>query len=341
MVTRTKMFMFALIACGVSHGLLQAQFVKRAQVGFRFLENPVSAEVVGRGSVGVVNTMSANSIFWNPALLSWMPHGVEVSMNHTRGIADINYNAVAGGVRLGDIGVVGVSVLSMDYGTFYGTVRSANSQGYEETGTFTPTAMAVGVVFSQKVSTRFSYGVHAKYARQDLGDAWVSTAGSSLSDTALTLDTRNYAKDVLALDVGAYYEFLDKGITFGAVLQNISRELTYENEAFPLPFAVSFGVSLRPLDFFMDEDSTHSLVVCFESRHPRDFGEKAKFGAEYCYMNTFTARVGYALNYDERAWSAGVGVCHDVSGFPIRIDYAYEPFGILGSRHFISVAISH
>jgi len=341
MSTRTRLIMLALFVCGVSHGLLQAQFVKKAQVGFRFLENPVSAEVVGRGSVGVVNTFSANSVFWNPALLSWIPRDVEVSVNHTEGIADINYNAVAGGIRLADFGVLGFSVLSMDYGTFYGTVRSANSQGYEETGTFTPTAMAIGLAFSQRVSDHFSYGIHAKYARQNLGDAWVSTAGSSLSDSALALDQRNYAKDVLGLDVGAYYEFLSNGITFGAVLQNISRELTYENEAFPLPFVVSFGVTVRPLGFFLEEDSTHSFVLCFESRHPRDFGEKAKFGAEYCFLGKFTARVGYATNYDERAWSTGVGVSQEISGFPVRIDYAYEPFGILGSRHYISVAISH
>jgi long-subunit fatty acid transport protein len=340
MLARTKRIALTLLLCGAAHGLLHAQFVKQAQVGFRFLENPVSAEVVGRGTVGVVNTMSSNSIFWNPALLSWMPQDMELSINHTRGIADINYNAIAGGFRLGDVGVLGFSVLAMDYGTFYGTVRSANSEGYEETGTFTPTAMAVGLAFSQKVSTRFSFGVHAKYARQDLGDAVVAMRGSSLTDTSLSLGKRNYAKDVLALDVGAYYDFLYNGITFGAVLQNISRELTYESEAFPLPFAVSFGVTIRPLTFFTQEDSVHSVIVCVESRHPRDFGEKVKVGVEYGFMQMFTARVGYASNYDERAWSAGVGVRQVFSGFPIRLDYAYEPFGILGSRHFISLVIS-
>ena len=341
MFTRTKLFLLALLVCGVCHGVLQAQFVKKAQVGFRFLENPISAEVVGRGSVGVVTTTTVNSIFWNPALLGWMPRDVEVALNHTQGIADINYNAVAAGLRLGDLGVVGISALAMDYGTFYGTVRSANSQGYEETGTFTPSALMVGIAFSQKVSTHFSFGVHGKYAHQDLGDATVSTAGSSLSDPALTLEKRNYTKDVAALDVGAYYEFLYNGITFGAVLQNISPELTYENEAFPLPFAVSFGVTVKPLSFFMEEDSTNSLILCFESRHPRDFGEKVKFGVEYRFLNMFAARAGYTLNYDERSWSAGVGVYREISGFPLRLDYAYEPFGILGSRHYLSLIMSY
>ena len=320
---------------------LHAQFVKKAQVGFRFLENPVSAEVVGRGGTGVVNTFTSNAIFWNPALLAWLPRNVDVGLNHTKGIADINYNALAAGFRLWGSGVVGFSLLAMDYGTFYSTVRAANSEGYIETGTFSPTAIAVGGAYSQQVTDRFSFGIHVKYARQDLGEAWVSTAGSSLSDTNLTLGKREYAENALALDVGAYYDFLYNGIRFGATVQNISREIRYENEAFPLPFAISFGFMIEPLKFVPGIDSVHSLALIFESRHPRDFGERAKFGAEYRFLNLVALRAGYQMNYDERGWTAGLGINYTVGDFPLRVDYAYEPFGILGSRHFISLGVAY
>ena len=317
MFTRTKLFLLALLVCGVCHGVLQAQFVKKAQVGFRFLENPVSAEVIGRGSVGVVNTTTVNSIFWNPALLGWMSRDVEVAMNHNGEKTIPRLDAKNQLLDTSKLGIVELQHLSNAGQCTLGLrPTSEECQGYEETGTFTPSALMVGIAFSQKVSTHFSFGVHGKYAHQDLGDATVSTAGSSLSDPALTLEKRNYTKDVAALDVGAYYEFLYNGITFGAVLQNISPELTYENEAFPLPFAVSFGVTVKPLSFFMEEDSTNSLILCFESRHPRDFGEKVKFGAEYRFLNMFAARAGYTLNYDERSWSAGVGLYREISGFP-------------------------
>jgi hypothetical protein len=335
----SRVIVLALTLCFLSIDGLHAQFVKKAQVGFRFLENPVSAEVVGRGNVGVVNTITANAIFWNPAMLGWIPNDVDVSLNHTRGIADINYNAIAVAAKLWGSGVLGISLLSMDYGTFYQTVRSANSQGYEETGTFSPTAFALGGAFSQKVSDRFSYGVHIKYTRQDLGDAWVSTAGSSLTDSALALQQRSYNQGATAIDVGAYYDFLYNGIRFGATVQNVSKELTYENEPFPLPFAISFGVTVEPLRF-VGIDSMHTLVLCFESRHPRDFGERANFGAEYCFLNIFSGRVGYQTNADERGWTAGAGVRYPISGVPVRVDYAYEPFGILGSRQFISIGVS-
>ncbi len=329
--------MIGLLLSGSSH----AQFVKKAQVGFRFLENPVSAEVVGRGGVGVVNTFNANAVFWNPALTAFVDHNVDVSLNHTKGIADINYNAIGATVNLFDVGTLGFSLLAMDYGTFYTTVRAANEQGYVETGTFSPTAISFGTSFSQRINDRFSYGVQVKYVRQDLGDAWVSTSGDSLSDPNMKLEKRKYALDAVALDVGAYYDFLYNGIKFGVALQNISRELKYENEAFPLPFAISFGVTVEPLKFFMHEESQHAFILSFETRHPRDFGEKVKFGAEYKFMDLFTARVGYQNNYDERDWTVGVGIQHAVSEIPLRLDYAYQPFGIFGGVHYLSLGISY
>ncbi|MBM4162051.1 MAG: PorV/PorQ family protein [Ignavibacteria bacterium] len=303
-----------LAACLVLHES-NSQIVKKAQVGFRFLENPVSAEVVGRGMVGVATTLSSSGIFWNPGLISWIPGDADLSIHHTQGIADINYNAAAATVRLGNIGVAGLSLIAMDYGTFYGTRRAPNEQGYIETGTFSPTAYAVGIAFSQKVSDRFSYGVHLKHARQDLGDAWVAPAGSDLTDPNLSISARRYAQYGLALDVGGYHDFLFNGIRFGACLRNISREIRYENEAFPMPFAVCFGATVEPLRFFTEQPDD-VFTLSFESRRHCDFNEKLKLGAEYYYLKTFIARVSYATNYDERGLMAGVGFRYKVAGSP-------------------------
>jgi len=311
-----------------------AQIEKKAQVGFRFLENPVSAEVVGRGMVGIVNTFNSNGIFWNPSLLAFTSTDYDLSVNHTKGIADINYNAVAASINLFDFGVLGFSLLAMDYGTFYSTARFG-TEGFIDLGTFSPTSIAIGTAFSQKISDRFSYGFHIKYARQNLGVAFVIPRGDSV------LTEKKYELGTMVLDVGAYYDFLVSGIKFGAVIQNISRELRYEQEQFPLPFAVSFGAAINPLELFYEKDPLHSLTLSVESRHPRDFGEKLKFGAEYQFSDFFIARAGYVSNYDERKWTAGVGFKQQFSDFPIRVDYAFQPFGILGDIHFISLGVGY
>lgn len=321
-----------------------SQITKRAQVGFRFLENPVGADVVGRGMTGIITTVNSNGIFWNPAMLGLVESSVDVSLNHTKGIVDINYNAAAASVRLGDFGVLGFSLLSMDYGTFYGT-RRTDGDGYIETGTFSPAAYSVGVAFSQKVTDRFSYGIHLKYFRQDLGEATVTLSGKKWGDSTLALGTANYSSSKFnlpfALDIGTYYDFKYNGIKFGASLQNISREYHYVAEDFPLPFAVNFGVTVEPLGFLGMMDSDHRLVVSAESRHPRDFGEKVKVGAEYSFVNTFFVRGGYMSNYDGRAFTFGAGVNKALSGVLFRIDYAYEPWDLFGGVHYVTVGIAY
>ena len=340
MSIRTSSVGLVLLMLSVLQIDANAQIMKKAQVGFRFLENPVSAEVIGRGTVGVTSTLNANGIFWNPSLLGWIHSDVDLELNHTRGIAEINYNSAAAAIHIRGVGVVGFSLLMMDYGTFYGTRRAPNEEGFVETGTFSPSAYALGVAFSQKVSDRFSYGLHVKHVRQDLGSAWVAPTGSSLSDPGLAISERAYAQNALAIDIGAYYDFLYNGIRFGATLQNISREVRYENEAFPLPFAVSFGATIEPLLFF-DPEQQNTLILSFESRHPRDFNEKLKLGAEYNILDVLVARAGYATNYDERGFMAGLGIRYHVGEFPVRADYAYQTFGIFGAVHHLSLAVSY
>ena len=317
----------------------EAQITKQAQVGFRFLTNPVSAEVMGRGGVGIISTQNSNAIFWNPAQLGLITNTVDVNLNYTKGIAEINYNAAAAALRLGDFGVIAFDVLAMDYGTFYQTLRADNDKGYEETGTFSPTGMMGGVAFSQLVSERFSYGVHLKYAYQDLGEAWVSTGGDSLGNADLS--KKKYDNGVLAMDVGAFYDFQYNGIKFAAVLHNISREVSYEAEEFPLPFDVSFGATIEPVNFFTEMNNDQRFILSFESLHPRDFGEKFKIGGEYIFSDLMFLRAGYMSNFDQRNWTFGAGLKHQLSNFPIRIDYAFQPYRVFGNVHHLSIGFGY
>jgi hypothetical protein len=155
------------------------------------------------------------------------------------------------------------------------------------------------------------------------------------------MSERAYSHGEFALDVGAFYDFRYNGIRFGAVLQNISREIKYENEQFPMPFAVSFGVTVEPLQFFMDGDEARNLLICAESRHPRDFQENLRFGAQYTVFGAAMLRAGYQARFDERGFTAGLGFRYDLGNLPVRADYAYEHFGIFGAVHHFSIGVSY
>ncbi len=320
---------------------LQAGIVKKGQVGFRFLENPVAAEAIGRGGLGLTLFRNSNAVFWNPAGLGWMECKIDFNANYTKGIAEINYSSFVGAYKPGKFGIMAIDAMIMDYGTFYGTRRANNEQGFTDTGTFSPAAFSLGLTFSQKVSDRFSYGVRLKYAKQDLGDAWVGTGGSDVDDPNLVIGTKSYAHGEPAIDIGAIYDFLAHAIRFGATMQNFSREIKYEDEKFPMPFAVSFSLTVDPLSFFLPADNGNFLLVGFETRHPRDFKEKIKFGAEYLYHDLLIARVGYLGNYDERGITFGVGVKHNLVSAKLRLDYAFQEYGIFNSVHTISFGVSY
>ncbi|MCU7493925.1 MAG: PorV/PorQ family protein [Ignavibacteria bacterium] len=336
MKVNIKILKYACISALILLTTAKAQVTQQAQTGFRFLLNPVSAEVIARGGTGLTSTYNSNAVFWNPAMLGFVQTDYDVNLNRTNGIADINYNAAAASIKLGEVGTLALSAMAMDYGTLHATVRADNDNGYLDMGTFSPGASAFGIAFSQKMNDRFSYGIQIKLAHQNLGEAYTMRTGDSLN-----LYKVAYKKNVIAGDVGAFYDFNYNGIRFGAVMQNISPQVKYEVEGFQLPFAISFGLSFEPLDFLMQKNPEHNFVLSVESYHPKDFGSKVKVGGEYSFSNLFFVRGGYMSNYDGRSFTAGAGIRQEISGINFRVDYAYQPYEIFGGVHFITLGIAY
>jgi len=317
-----------------------ADIVKKAQVAFRFLEHPVSAEVIGRGCAGLVLTNNSNTVFYNPGGLGWVEKKLDFQLNYSKDIADISHSSFALSYNWKNIGIFAVDALFLDYGDLHGTRRADNDQGFIETGTFSPQNYAVGLSFSQKVSNRFSYGVRLKIAHEDLGEAWVSDKGVDFDDPEFTMRKKAYGKTEPAVDVGVVYDFLSHGIRFGAVIQNFSREIRYEDHKAPLPFAVLFSMSVKPLSFFDNSWKEEDFIMVFESKHPRDYREKYHIGMEYGVLNALILRAGYMKNYDERDLTFGAGLIKNYLNRKFKVDYAYQTFGIFGGVHVLSFGIS-
>jgi hypothetical protein len=199
---KIKSFLLIIAGAALFAMPVNAQFTKKAQVGMKFLSNPISAEVIGRGTAGINTTYNSNAIFWNPALTSLISADYDVSLNYHQWIADIKYNAAAASINVLDFAVVTVSGSMVDYGELVTTVRSSSGEGYDITGTFSPAAYVVGVGFAQKITDRFSYGLNLKYVNQDLGSAWIA-----VDDTSGNRTLKPYSMGAVAMDIGTYYNF--------------------------------------------------------------------------------------------------------------------------------------
>ncbi len=313
--------------------------VKWAQTGFNFLS--VSSDARAGALGDAVNTMTGYSgaLFHNPATMADIPTTFNANFNINNWIADIKY--ISAGVVVapfgGNYGVVGVSLQSVNYGDVLGTMVWNNQKGYIDTETMQPSALAIGVGYAIMLSNQFGVGGQVRFAYQSLGKSVVPATGS-----VGFVEKQNTA-NALAYDFGTIYKTGIKSLAFGMSVRNFSKDVTYEQESFQLPLLFTLGVSADPFDFTGTPGENQSLMIYFDSTHPRSHPEQVKIGAEYNFMKLISLRGGYVSGDSEDDFTYGVGVSSaglGVSPVNFEVDYAYTPFGVFNSVHRISVSLS-
>ena len=310
---------------------------KLAQTGMKFLSVSTDARPSALGDASTTFTGNSSAMFYNPAGMASMTNFSDVSMGKVNWIADISYvfGSIAVSPFAGRYGVLGLSVLSVDYGDIKGTIRDPGDAGFIDTGLFSPSAVAIGLGYAKSLSTKFAVGANIKFVKQDLGS---SIVGFDAEDT---YKEKKYAEDVIAFDFGIIYNTGFKSLDFGMYIRNFSQEIEYEDEGFQLPLTFKVGISMNLLDFMPQFNSEiHSLLFVADAVHPRDYAEQVNFGAEYLFMKTFALRAGYSTPNDEHGVSAGVGFQQSLSNYKLSLDYAYTPFGLFDDVHRFSVHFS-
>ena len=326
-----------LLSQSFSNYIFAQERQKLAQTGLKFLSVSLDPRASGMGDAVTSVYTNSTSMLYNPSIMGGMDGISDFSFGSTRWIADINYIYGTAAFKLfnGDYGIIGVSLVAVDYGDFIGTVVAPNDNGYLEVGTFKPTSMAIGLGYANQLSEKFSVGGNIKYVRQSLGTAVTGY------DAAGVRKVEDNAVSAIAFDFGILYHTGFKSLDFGMSIRNFSSELKYKDEKFQLPLTFKIGVSIDAFDFVDLDKNMHSLLIAVDASHPRDYREQLSFGAEYLFMNTFAIRGGYTFPTDEQEFSAGVGIKQSISDFKFGIDYSYTPFGIFDNVHRFSINLAY
>ena len=120
------------------------------------------------------------------------------------------------------------------------------------------------------------------------------------------------------------------------VITNFGPDLKFIDKAYPLPINFKFGGSI---DLVQSRDNL--VTISAEGSHPSDNLEKYNAGIEYSFKDRFSLRLGSRLHYDEDGLTFGGGLKLPFWGEKeLRLDYAYQDFGILTQVHRFSMAIS-
>ena len=304
---------------------------KRGQTGLQFLTVSMSPRAAALGNAMVAVDMGSSlAMFYNPAAMASLEGG-HLALGNVQWIADIGYNSgtVAYSPADGQYGTFGINVMAVDYGALEGTIRSENEVGYERTGDFSPTALAIGVGYATSLSDRFSLGGTARYVRQDLGDSIMDGDGTTQSNSVSTP----------AFDFGVLYRTGFRSLNIGMSIRNFSPSVTYEEESFEAPLLLSIGASFNMMDLTASASDMHSFLLTAEAGHPRSYDEQIRLGGEYRFMNILSLRLGYVFPTDEQGISAGAGLNLEVSGLTFGADYAYTAFGDLGNVNLLGIQI--
>ncbi|MBA7657787.1 hypothetical protein ES703_65730 [subsurface metagenome] len=295
----------------------QAIIKKTAQTGLQFLKADMSARSAGMGGAFVMAGNDATAMFYNPAGIAYVQSGGDAFATMTQWIAGITYNAAGLVYSLGQLGTVGVNVISADYGDdIIGTEVTAD--GYKETGSLDVSALSVGAVYARRLTDKFILGGQVRYAYQHLGSSTIPTATAGVNEEIENKVTG------LAYEIGTiFYPGLFNSLRLGMGVKNFSPQFKYQDEAFQLPLTFVMGFAVDVFDV-LGMGGSNSLLVALDAIHPRDYTERIHLGAEFLFLDMVALRGGYKFNYDIESFSLGGGVKLALGGFALKVDAAYS-----------------
>ena len=338
MMQRTSICLLGVMLLFAGQAFGQAQDTEReklARTTMKFLNVSADPRAASLGDAMTAVEGGSTSLFYNPAGMANQTTFLNAGVSQADWFVDVSYNFASVAVRPQDgrWGVFGLSLVAVDYGEFEETIRADNEAGFLDLGTFSPSALSVGVGYARALTDRFSIGAHVKYANQDLGLSVMTANGDDLDRSA-------NEENVIAVDFGMLYETGFRSLTFAAAARNFAREVEYEEESYELPLLLTIGMSMDVMDLTNMSREHHSFIISVDTESPRDYSEQIKIGGEYTFMDTISLRAGYIFPTDQQGINAGVGIHRTIGGIRLGGDYAYTDFGVFDTVHRIGLQLS-
>jgi hypothetical protein len=284
-----------------------AQGDKVGTMSATFLKIGVGARSAGMGNSSVALLSDASVLYWNPASLGLL-HQTDVLMTYTQWFQGMRHDFLGIALPTG-IGTFGIGGTMFSSGTMTRT-EAAPGGGYVETGEFTNTDICGTVGYGIRIYDHTGFGFAAKYILQSL-------AGKS--------------GNAYAADVGLFSRiaFLDLGVA----VRNVGSKIKFVNEKYELPMQIDGGMVLR----FLDD----AMLLSVSGGSIGEGKTQGSFGGEFRPLRLLALRAGYRTGQEEvtgrlKGLTAGLGL--DLKS--LRLDYAFNPYGDLGSVHHISLGFS-
>ena len=312
----------------------------------------------GWGGVNTACGSGIDALFSNVAGLAHTT-GTEATFGYTAWLqnSDISNIAVGLAQSLGDYGVLGLTVNSMNFGTIERTKEGSPELG--NNGTYKISMMNIAVSYAKAFSNTIYAGATLKVVNEGIDN--VTGTGFAIDAGVKYVTGENYElKFGIALkNWGPSMSFSGDGLSTNALFQGSNHYQTLEqrSSSFELPSSLNRGMSY---DFLFAENK-HRITLAGNFSSMAFGRDLYTLGVEYGFVKYLMLRAAYSYEdgltksiYDEdgstnlmSGFSCGASVIAPLSkpkngkkGMDISIDYSFRATKVMGGIHSVGVSLA-
>lgn len=312
----------------------------------------------GWGGANTASARGLEAMNLNVAGLAFTKN-TEVLFSNTSWLSGTDINLLSFGFakKLGDAGVMGLTVTRMSFGEIPITTADLPDGGI---GNYEPNYLNIGFAYSKQFSNSISGGLVVRIVTESTAD--VNASGVSI-DAGVSYKTAKYDAfkfGITLRNVGPTSRYSGNGLSIQADKQNTDQTLTFQRRTndFELPSLVNIGASY---DFFLteveeSEDGSfladHRVTASGTFTSNSFTKDQIRVGGEYAFQDKFMFRAGYVFETDAtdevefRTTSVGptmgatVEIPTNKTGSAIGLDYSYRFTRTFDGTHAIGLRLT-
>ncbi len=201
--------------------------------------------------------------------------------------AEIGLNAFGFSQRVGESGVLSMSIMSLSYGEIDITTVNLPEGGI---GTFSPTSSVIAVSYAKEFSNSIFGGLTVKIINDALADVSASGVAFDAGIQYVTGANEQIHFGISMKNVGPTMRFSGDGLSFRGVVPETEVDLTVEHRSatYELPSLITIAAGYK---FFLQNESVFTTALTFTSNSFTK--DQFNLGGEYMFRNFFALRAGY------------------------------------------------
>ena len=312
----------------------------------QLLINPWSASS-GLAGTDMASVKGLESTFLNVAGLAFVQRNELAFANSMYlGGTGISVNALGFATKVGDSGVLGLSVTSMNIGDIMITTEDLPEGGI---GSFSPAFSNIGITYSKEFSNSIYGGLALRIIGESISNVRASGVCFDAGIRYVTGENDGLRFGIALRNVGAPMRYAGDGLTVTATPQGADESLTVfqRSERYELPSLVNIGIAV-------DVVSNDNTVVTANAQFVSNSFTKDQVGGsiEANLSDRLILRGGYlweqgvidggsALSTAYTGPAAGIGLNLPAGGEAmLKFDYSYRTTNAFNGTHTLGVKIS-